>query len=123
VADALLILHSAFIAFVVLGLVAIYLGLWRDWSWVRNLWFRLVHLIAIGFVVFEVWFGMICPLTTWEMRLRARSGDITYEGSFIQHWLQTLIYYDLPDWVFIVAYTLFGALVLASWFIVPPKQR
>lgn len=122
-ADALLIGHTLFVAFVVLGLVAIYLGFWFSWEWVRNFWFRILHLGGIGFVVLESWAGVICPLTIWEMQLREKAGQSTYEGSFIQHWLQSLLYYEAPDWVFILIYTVFGCLVLASWFIVRPRRR
>ena len=120
-ADALLIIHVLFVAFVVLGLIAIYLGLWLRWNWVRNFWFRILHLAGIGFVVVQTWAGMICPLTIWEMQLRNMAGQSTYEGSFIQHWLQYLLYYEAPQWVFILLYTLFAGLVLASWFIVRPS--
>ena len=43
-----------------------------------------------------------------------------YEGSFIGHWLQQLLYYEAPHWVFVSAYSLFGLLVLASWWWVRP---
>lgn len=122
-ADALLIAHTLFVAFVVFGLVAIYLGFWLSWSWVRNLWFRVLHLCAIGFVVMQSWLGAICPLTIWEMQLRGKAGQSTYDGSFIQYWLQSILYYEAPEWVFIVLYTVFGILVFASWFIVHPRWR
>lgn len=122
-ADAILVLHVLFVAFVVLGLAVIYLGAWLSWAWVRNYWFRIAHLGAIVFVVFEAWLGILCPLTRWEMQLRDLAGDATYDGAFIQHWLQSILYYDAPAWVFIAAYTLFGGLVLASWYIVPPRRH
>ena len=122
-ADALLLIHVLFVGFVVLGLVAIYLGFFLHWHWVRNRWFRILHLMAIAIVVLQAWLGMICPLTTWEMALREQAGAAVYAGSFIQHWLHKLLYWQAPDWVFIVVYTVFGALVLASWFIVRPDAR
>jgi hypothetical protein len=122
VADAILVLHVAFVIYVVFGLVAVYVGYFLNWQWVRNFWFRILHLIAIGLVVLESWVGMICPLTTWEMSLRREAGDAAYSGSFIQHWLQSLLYYSAPEWVFILVYTVFGCLVLASWFIVKPSK-
>lgn len=121
-ADSILIIHVAFVAFVVFGLILIYLGLFLKWQWVRNFKFRVAHLVAITIVVLESWVGMICPLTTWEMALRDSAGDATYSGSFIQHWLQSLLYYSAPEWVFIACYTIFGSLVLASWFVVKPRQ-
>ncbi|MDO3722881.1 DUF2784 domain-containing protein [Marinobacter sp. chi1] len=120
-ADGLLVLHVLFVAFVVLGLVAILVGGALNWLWVRNRWFRVGHLVAIAIVVLQSWLGVICPLTTWEMALRDRAGTGTYEGSFIQHWLHAILYYNAPEWVFMLAYTLFGTLVLASWFLVRPR--
>ena len=120
-ADALLFIHVLFVAFVVFGLLLIFAGKLFSWSWVRNPWFRLAHLIAIGVVVLQTWLGAICPLTTWEIALREKAGDAVYAGSFIAHWLETILYYQFPPWVFIVVYTMFGLLVLGSWFWVRPR--
>lgn len=121
-ADTILILHVLFVAFVVLGLFAVYTGYFLNWRWVRNRVFRIIHLCAIGYVVGQAWLGVVCPLTTWEMALRAEAGAATYSGSFIQYWLHSLLYFTLPEWVFVVVYTLFGSLVLASWFVVRPRN-
>lgn len=122
-ADALLLVHALFVAFVVLGLVAVYLGSWLSWRWVRNFWFRILHLGCIALVVLETWAGIPCPLTIWEMQLRTKAGQAVYGGSFIQHWLHDLLFYEAPAWVFLVLYTVFGSVVLASWFIVKPAKR
>ncbi|MFN2411200.1 MAG: DUF2784 domain-containing protein [Halomonas sp.] len=122
-ADAVLILHVLFVAFVVIGLLAIYAGYFLKWQWVRDRVFRIVHLCAIGYVVAQTWLGMVCPLTTWEMALRADAGAATYGGSFIQHWLHSLLYYSAPGWVFGVVYSVFGGLVLASWWVVRPGKQ
>ncbi|MAE67948.1 MAG: hypothetical protein CMJ18_27150 [Phycisphaeraceae bacterium] len=125
-ADLVLALHVAFVAFVILGLVLTYAGAVRGWVWVRDRWFRRVHLGAIGFVVIQAWLGAICPLTALEMTLRQRAGDAVYQGSFIAHWLHELLYFEAPFVVFTIGYTLFGLLVAASWIIVrpaPPRQR
>lgn len=119
-ADTVLITHVLFVAFVVAGLVGIYAGWFLKWKWVRNRTFRSLHLLAIAIVVFQSWLGIICPLTSWEMALREAAGAEAYSGSFVQYWLQTLLYYSAPDWVFILAYTGFACLVLASWFLVRP---
>lgn len=119
-ADLLLFTHTLFVAFVVFGLLFVFLGKFFEWGWVRNPLFRLAHLVAIGVVVIQSWFGIICPLTTWEMALREKAGDTTYAGTFVSHWLDAILYYSAPPWVFVVCYTIFGALVLASWFWVRP---
>ena len=122
-ADAVLALHIAVVLFVVGGLVAILVGQVRRWCWVDRPWFRLAHLGAIGFVVLESWFGIVCPLTTLEMFLRGKAQGWTYDGGFIEHWLQRMLYLDAPGWVFTVAYSVFGALVVASWWFFPPTRR
>lgn len=119
-ADTLLVTHVMFVGFVVFGLLAIYAGYFLHWQWIRNRWFRILHLLAIGIVVLQSWLGMVCPLTIWEMKLREQAGAEVYAGSFIQHWLHKLLYWQAPDWVFIMVYTVFGALVMASWLIVKP---
>jgi hypothetical protein len=122
-ADVVLALHVGVVAFVVGGLVLVVAGNLRGWGWVNALWFRLAHLAAIAVVVAESWFGVVCPLTTLEMGLRARApGGTTYGGSFVGHWLQRLLYYDAPPWVFMLAYTLFGVAVAAAWWIFPPRR-
>jgi len=122
-ANLILILHVGFVLFVVGGLVLIVLGNLCHWRWVNQWWFRLVHLGAITVVVAESWVGWACPLTTFEQWLRTRAGDASYSGSFIEHWLQELLYYDAPNWVFLLIYSLFGLLVLASWWLFPPTPR
>lgn len=121
-ADGLLIIHALFIAFVVFGLVFIIAGLVREWRWVRNPWFRFIHLGAIGIVVIQAWLNIICPLTIWENNLREKAGEATYAGSFIQHWLHKLIFYQAETWVFTLCYTVFGALVVLAWYLAPPSS-
>ena len=120
-ADILLVLHASFVAFVVSGLVLIIAGKAFSWAWVRNRWFRIVHLGCIGIVVVQSWFGIVCPLTTLEMALRADGSGVAYEGTFISHWLGELLYYEAPAWVFVLVYTVFGMLVVFTWFRVPPR--
>jgi len=120
-ADAILLLHTLFVIFVVIGLILLFVGKARNWSWVRNPWFRVAHLLAIAVIVVQSWFGIICPLTSLEMALRSRAGDTVYTGSFIAHWLESILYYQAPPWVFIVCYSVFGALVVGSWFWISPR--
>ena len=121
-ADALLIIHTLFVVFVVAGLVLIIIGGIRHWAWVRNPRFRAAHLCAIGVVVLQAWAGRICPLTIWEMDLRERGGQATYDESFIAYWLGRLLYYDASPWVFVTLYSGFGLLVLASWWWIRPRS-
>jgi hypothetical protein len=121
-ADAVLAVHAGFVLFVVAGLALILTGGFRGWRWVRNPWFRACHLLAIGIVVVQSWLGVTCPLTILEMSLRDRGGDVTYEGTFIAHWLRRLLFYEAPWWAFVICYTLFALAVAASWWKFPPRR-
>ena len=121
-ADAVLAVHVGFVVFVITALLMILAGGIRGWRWIRNPWFRACHLAAIGIVVDQSWLGVTCPLTILEMSLRERGGDVTYEGTFIAHWLRRVLFYDAPWWAFVVCYTLFALAVAASWWKFPPRK-
>lgn len=120
VADTLLISHALFIGFVVFGLVLILMGMFRKWRWIRNPWFRSLHLAAIGTVILQSWLDIACPLTVWENYFREKAVESVYPAPFIQHWLHQLIFFQAESWVFTLCYSLFGGLVLATWYFVPP---
>ena len=122
-ADGILLLHALFAVFIVAGQVLIVAGAFRGWSWIRNRWFRVAHLCAIVIVILQSWVGVICPLTILEGRLRAQAGQETYEGTFMQFWLERFLYYEAPMWVFVTVYTLFGLIVLLTWLRFPPRRK
>ena len=122
-AVVVLALHAAIVVFVVGGLVLVIVGNLLGWQWVNALWFRLIHLGTIAVVAAEAWLGAACPLTTFEMWLRAMAQDTIFEGSFLEYWLQRFLYYEAPAWVFILTYSLFGLLVVAAWWHFPPQRR
>jgi len=118
-ADIVLLVHFAFVLFVVGGLAAVWLGAAAGWRWVRNLRFRIMHLAAILIVSAEALAGVWCPLTLWEDALRGTTPD----RSFIARWLHTLLYWDFPQWVFTVAYVAFAAAVVITFWLVPATSR
>jgi len=120
-ADVILFLHVVVVVFNVLGLVLIFLGYILKWSWVRNPWFRVVHIVVISIVIIQSWIGVTCPFTSLEMLLRSKAGVEVYTGTFISHWLESILYYQASPWFFVIVYTVFGALVIASWFMVRPR--
>lgn len=118
-ADLVLVVHFAFVAFVVGGLAAIWIGAAAGWRWVRNFRFRVAHLAAILFVAAEALLGVMCPLTVWEDALRGRES----EAGFIARWIHGVMFYQLPGWVFTVAYIGFALVVALTFWIVPPRWR
>jgi hypothetical protein len=120
-ADLVAAVHAAYIAFVVFGFIAIMLGVATGWQWVRNVYFRAAHLAAILLVCVEALIGVSCPLTILEDRLRVLGVDTPYPGSFVGYVLDRLIFYDFPQWLFTSVYLSFGALVLLTFLLAPPR--
>ena len=118
-ADFVLLVHFAFVLFVVGGLALIWIGAAAGWQWVRNLRFRIAHLAAIAFVAAEALIGMWCPLTVWEARLRGAEA----EKSFVAQWVHRLLFYDFPEWIFTVLHVGFALLVAATWWWIRPRKR
>jgi hypothetical protein len=120
-ADLVVVLHAAYVGFVLLGLLAILAGIVFRWQWIRGFWFRAIHLTMIGIVVLEALFGITCPLTTWEHQLRVAAGDDVQSGSFVGRWVHDLMFYDAPPWVFTIIYCIFGGIVFAAFLLAPPR--
>ena len=119
-ADLILLVHFAFVLFVVGGLALIWAGAGLGWRWVRNLWFRVAHLAAILFVAGEALAGIWCPLTVWEDRLR---GGARVETSFIARWIHRILFYSLPEWMLTAVYVVFALVVIATFWLVRPAAR
>ena len=122
VADVVLVVHFAVVLFVVGGMLAIALGVKLGWLWVHGWLFRLTHVAAVALITLQAWLGQHCPLTILEGWLRTQAGEQSfYEVSFVQYWLETIMYFQAPLWVFAIGYTLFGLLVILAWWRFPPK--
>ena len=120
-ADSMVIIHFAYVLTVVLGLPITWVGILLGHRWARNFWWRCGHLAMILIVVAEAWAGITCPLTTWEYQLRELAQEKTYQGAFLANLVHDYLFYEAPKWVFTLAYTIFGSLVLASFLYAPPR--
>ena len=81
-ADAVVVVHLAFVAFVIFGA-------FLAWRWPKAL---LAHLPALAWGVWVELSGQICPLTSLENHLRQLAGEAGYRGGFISHYLLTVLY-------------------------------
>jgi hypothetical protein len=120
-ADMLVVIHFAYVAFVVVGLVAILLGGWRGWPWVRHFWFRLAHLVAILIVAVQAVLNVTCPLTLWERQLRLAGGGQPHPETFVGRMVHSVLFFEIPQTAFTVIYCLFAAAVLATLLVVRPR--
>jgi hypothetical protein len=122
-ADGIVALHFTYVAFIVGGELVILLGLACGWRWVRNLRFRLTHLLFIGVVAAEAMYGYTCPLTVWEFRLRELAGQPVEQGSFLGRLFHNLLFLPMdPAWLPFL-HIGFGVLVLLTFLLVPPRWQ
>jgi len=121
IADLIVTIHLGWVIFIVFGLFVILLGGALRWRFIRNFWFRAIHLAMILAVVFEAIFGISCPLTIWEYELRTASGQQgATDMPFVPRLIHRLMFFDFPEIVFTAAYCLLGIAVLISWPLIPP---
>jgi hypothetical protein len=119
-ADALVAFHTAYVGFVLVGQLLILLGWALRWRWVRNPWFRVIHLLCIGVVAFEAMNGITCPLTLWERDLRALSGQ-SLTDSPVGWFFNSILFFNLPREFFTWIHISFGGLVAATFLLAPPR--
>ncbi len=116
---AILLVHFAIIAFNVAGCVLVPMGAWRGWRWVRGFWWRLAHLLSFAVVALQAVLGRACFLTIWQGDLAGH----TRAPPLIATWINHVIYWPLPLWVFAVAYVVIFLYVLALWAWVRPRRH
>jgi Protein of Unknown function (DUF2784) len=121
-ADLIVAVHVGYVSFVVLGQLAIWLGLLLRWHWIRNPWFRWVHLVMMTVVGLEAAFNITCPLTHWETRLRILAGQEVQGESFLGRLLHNLIFVDLPSSVITGLHITFALLVIGTFVLAPPRR-
>lgn len=123
-ANSILILHALIVAFAVGFPLALWIAAARGKSWVHALSWRIAHLMLCAFVALQAWFGQICPLTIWEQQLRAQAGEANSgTDSFIAYWLQRLIFFEAPAWVFTTGYSVFALLMIGNFWLIPIRRK
>jgi hypothetical protein len=116
--ELVLALHLVVIGFNVAGLVAIPLGARLGWRLVRLRWLRLLHLVALGAVALQAALGRACFLTDWQDALTGGGA----RDPLIMRWVNSVVFWPLPIWVFTAVYFVVFLYVLALWRWVPPRR-
>lgn len=98
-ADTVLVLHAAFVLFVVFGSLLVL-------RWPTLAWLHLPAVVWVALLEFNGWY---CPLTPVEVTLRQAAGDAGYAGGFLEHYVLAALY---PDGLSRDAQTMFGAAVI-----------
>ena len=117
-ANLVLFLHFCIIIFIISGFLLIPIGYVLSWHWVKNKFYRIMHLILFCFITFQTLMGLKCPLTTIENNLR----EVFYSDSFIVFWVQKLIFWNLPTIFFVYLYSSLLLWTFIMWKIFPPNN-
>ena len=112
-AEATVLLHVAWIVFVITG------AFWLR----RHPRLRLVHLLAVIYSLAIEVFRWICPLTHLEQALWRRAGTSAYQGAFVIHYLEKLIYFRAPQWLLVSLAALLLSITVGLYFRPLPPRR
>jgi hypothetical protein len=119
-AETILAAHVAIILFNVFGLIAVPLGAHCGWRFVRIRWWRVLHLVLLGTVAVQAVVGRACFLTLWQA---AAAEEAESPTPLIMGWVNRMIYWPLPIWVFAALYLLVFGYALALLWLVPPGHH
>ena len=120
-ADLVLLLHFAVVLFNVFGIVAIPLGGWLGWRFVRVFWWRALHLATLVVVALQAAAGRLCFLTIWHAALLQMAENRRSLVPALADFISRLIFWPLPVWAFVVIYVGVAGFTLALWWLVPPR--
>jgi hypothetical protein len=123
-ADALTFVHLLYVGFVVVGLLVILVGAAFGCKWVRNPWFRSLHLLAIAIVALEGVWHIECPLTTLENHWRALAGETVSGDSFVKRLVDRVMLNNIwQQSTYEIIHISFGVLVALTYVFIPPRFR
>ena len=89
-ADFVVLLHFFWILFLIFG----------AFPGRKYLSVKILHIAGLSFALIMQIFGWYCPLTDLEIRLKSRyEPSVTYQGSFIIHYVEKIVYIELPPWI------------------------
>ena len=128
-ADGVVALHLAYVAYVILGQLFIILAGTMKWKCGRNPWFRYTHLLAIAVVAYEALMDIRCPLTVWEEQLRELAGQASTTGeTFVGRIVHNLLFVDQyftdnrpPEGFFTTVYIAVFLIVIQAFLLYTPR--
>ena len=117
--EIVLLFHFSIFLFMILSFFLIPLGYSQKWEWVKNKYYRLIHLVLMGIIFIETILGFMCPLTILENFLR---NDIEINNKITQI-IHQIMYWDLPTYQFIILYLLSLLYLIFLWFFFNPDLK
>ncbi len=122
-ADVMVGIHVGYVAYVLLGQLAIIVAAGFKWAWARNPWFRWSHVLAIAIVAVEAVMKWRCPLSIWEEQLRVLAGqDINSSDTFMGRILHNVLFiHGMPESFFTTCYIATFIIVVQGLIMYPPR--
>ena len=117
--EIVLLFHFCIFLFIITSFIFIPLGYHKKWKWVKNKYYRLIHLVLMGIIFIETILGFMCPLTILENFLR---NDIKINNKITQI-IHQIMYWDLPTYQFIILYLLSLLYLIFLWFFFKPDFK
>ena len=117
--EIVLLFHFCIFLFITLSFFLIPLGYYLKWEWVKNKYYRLIHLVLMVIIFIETILGFMCPLTILENFLR---NDIEINNKITQI-IHQIMYWDLPTYQFIILYLLSLLYLIFLWFFFKPDFK
>ena len=114
-----LLFHFSIFLFITISFILIPLGYYKKWKWVKNKYFRLIHLILMGIIFIETILGFMCPLTILENFLR---NNIEINNKITQI-IHQIMYWDLPTYQFIILYLFSLLYLIFLWIFFKPDFK
>jgi len=118
-AEAVLAAHVAVILFNVFGLIVVPIGAARGWRFVHIAWWRVLHVALLAAVAAQALASRACFLTLWQSDLAGFAASPT---PLIESWVDWLIYWKLPIWIFAALYTIVFVYAVALLWLVPLRR-
>jgi hypothetical protein len=114
--------HLAYFAGVVIAFACIVFGP-TQWTWTRNIWFRLAHIAAVGIVLVENTFGFACLLNAAEWQLRTSTTGAPEATTGVGSILDGLLFHVISGRVLNGLWWLFGVLAITLLIVRPPRTH
>ena len=117
--EIVLLVHFCIFLFILLSFFFIPIGYHQKWKWVKNRYYRSIHIILMGIIFIETILGFMCPLTILENFLR---NDTKVNNKFTEI-IHLIMYWDLPSYQFIILYLLSILYLVFLWFFFKPDLK
>ena len=117
--EIVLFFHFFIFLFITFSFFLIPFGYFQKWEWVKNKYYRLIHLVLMGIILIETILGFMCPLTILENFLR---NNIEVDNNLTQI-IHQIMYWNLPNYQFIILYILSFSYLIFLWFFFKPNFK